>query len=96
VYPSIEVYNQKLYCVITFEAVKTFRKKDISLFSYWVESEMIIDWSYDFEQTPLKTKQGDIYMHFFQNNGPITVMNEEEFERKILKKLRENHEAKII
>ena len=96
VYPSIEVYNQKLYCVITFEAVKTFRKKDISLFSYWVESEMIIDWSYDFEQTPLKTKQGDIYMHFFQNNGPITVMKEEEFERKILKKLRENHEAKII
>ena len=96
VYPSIEVHNQKLYCVITFEAVKTFRQKDISLFYYWVEAEMIIDWSHDFEQTPLKTEQGDVYMHFFQNNGPVTVMNEEEFERKVSKKRRRNHEKKIV
>lgn len=67
-YPSVEKHNRKLVGVLTFKGKRKFTKADITEFECWAEIECGAEWGVDFEEVPIKTKQGNIYVSFSTGN----------------------------
>jgi hypothetical protein len=78
-YPKVEEYNGELFGVMVAHVKGELTKSELDILTSHFSGQFSDGWGEGFEQHPIKTHDGDIYVSFWQSGNDYFIKSEEEF-----------------
>lgn|GEM_PF-2359201 len=79
IWPSVEVWNDELYGVIDIRPSADLSSAELVDLTDWCESQLSDGLGEGFEQRPVHTRDGDLYVSFWQSGDGFFLKPEHEF-----------------
>ena len=81
IWPSVEVWNDKLYGVIDIRLKQDLSPAELAELTDYCIGQMSDGMGEGFEQRPVKTQDGDLYVSLWQSGGDYFMKPEQEFKQ---------------
>jgi hypothetical protein len=78
-YPTVEEYDDQLFGVMIVNVKGELNDNEINILTEFFSGQLADGWGKGFEQHPIKTHDGDIYVSFWQSGSGYFIKREEEF-----------------
>lgn len=77
--PSVEVWNDKLWGIVNVETTADLTPQEMADLNEFCVGQMSDGWGEHFEQWPVRTRDGDLYVSFWQSGSGYFLKPEQEF-----------------
>jgi len=77
--PSVEVWNNELWGVVSIKTTTDMNRHQMAELDDHVISQFSDGWGEHFEQHPIKTRDGDLYVSFWQSGDGYFMKPEQDF-----------------
>ncbi|MDL2232341.1 hypothetical protein LJC63_02005 [Ruminococcaceae bacterium OttesenSCG-928-L11] len=81
IWPSVEIWEDKLWGVIDVKLVRDLSSAEMTELTDYCAGQMADGWGEGFEQRPVKTSEGDLYVSFWQSGNSYFLKPEDELKQ---------------
>lgn len=82
-YPTVESYNCELFGVLVTHVKGELDDHEIKVLTEYFSGQYSDGWGEGFEQHPIKTDDGDIYVSFWHSGNAYFIIPEDEFKNSL-------------